>query len=64
MARLDGGYGDFMNSWDEASKYSGKTIGLLNSASKYNNKIYAANHMMDVLRNITGKKYTDDLLTA
>ena len=64
MARLDGGYGDFMNSWDDASKYSGKTIGLLNSASKYNNKIYAANHMMDVLRNITGKKYTDDLLTA
>lgn len=64
LAMSDGGYGGFRNAWDEASKYSGKKVGLFSGKNKYNNMIYDANRQMALLSNITNKKKTDDLLTA
>ena len=64
LAMSDGGYGGFRMGWDDASKYSGKTIGFFNSADEYNRKIHEANRQMSVLQRITGRKKRDDLLTA
>ena len=63
LAGTGGGYGDFMNSWDEASKYSGKRAGFFDG-NKYDRMVEDANRQMNVLQNIIGRKRTDDLLTA
>ena len=64
LAGEGGGYGNFMNKWDEASRLSGKRVGLFASKSALNDKIYEANRQMSVLEGITGKKKTDDTLIA
>lgn len=63
LAGTGGGYGDFMNSWDEASKYSGKRAGFFDG-NKYDRMVEDANRQMNILQNIIGRKRTDDLLTA
>jgi len=42
LAGTGGGYGDFMNSWDEASKYSGKRAGFFDG-HKYDRMVEDAN---------------------
>lgn len=64
LAGEGGGYGNFMDKWDEASRLSGKRVGLFASKSALNDKIYEANRQMSILEGITGKKKTDDILTA
>ena len=63
LAGTGGGYGDFMNSWDEASKYSGKRAGFFDG-HKYDRMVEDANRQMTILQSIIGRKRTDDLLTA
>lgn len=64
LARTGGGYGNFMDDWERAQKYSGKNIGLFNSKSKYNGIVHEANRQMSLLSGIMSKKADDDLLTA
>lgn len=64
LAGEGGGYGNFMSKWDEASRLSGKRVGLFTGKSALNNKIYEANRQMAMLEGITGKKKTDDTLIA
>ena len=64
LARTSGGYGDFMEDWDEAKSLSGQRAGLFTSKSSLNNKIYDANRQMSILQQIMGKQKTNELLTA
>lgn len=64
LARTGGGYGDFMDNWDEAKTLSGKRAGLFTSKSSLNNKIYDANRKMSVLQQIMDAQKTNELLTA
>lgn len=64
IALSGGGYGGVMEAWDEAGKYSGKKVGLLNSKSGLNNRIYEANSQMHALQRIMGDKRNQDILTA
>jgi len=50
LARTSGGYGDFMEDWDEAKSLSGQRAGLFTSKSSLNNKIYDANRQMSILQ--------------
>ena len=63
LAGTGGGYGDFMNSWDEASKYSGKRAGFFDG-NKYDRMVEDANRQMNILQSIIGKKSIGDLLTT
>lgn len=64
LARAGGGYNNFLNNWESAKKYSGKSVGLLNSKSSLNSKIYAANHQYNQLYGILGNQRQNDLLAA
>lgn len=63
LAGTGGGYGDFMNTWDDAKKFAGKRAGLFDG-STYDDKVYEANRQLASLQGIIGKKKQDDLLTA
>lgn len=63
LAGTSGGYGNFMDQWDNAKKFAGKRAGLFDG-NKYDNKVYEANRQMAVLQGIIGRKRQDDLLTA
>lgn len=63
LAGTGGGYGDFMDQWDDAKKFAGKRAGLFDG-SKYDDKVYEANRQMAILQGIIGRKRQDDLLTA
>ena len=64
LKRSDGGYGNFMEDWNEASSLSGKTVGAFTGADKYNRKIWEANHQMAGLQHITGQQATNEMLIA
>ena len=63
LANTDGGYGQVMADWNQASKYSGKRAGLFDG-HKYDRMVWDANRQMSVMSGIIDKKQQDDLLAA
>lgn len=64
LANTDGGYGGFMNDWNEASALSGQRVGMFTSSMGMQRKIWDANAQMAKVGQITNRASTDKLLTA
>ena len=64
IAKMGGGYGGFMKNWEEAQKYSGKKVGMLNDSNALNSKIGLAGGQLATLEGIFNQQDQNSKIIA
>ena len=64
IAGMGGGYGGFMKNWEEAQKYSGKKVGLLNNSNSLNRKVDLAGGQLATLEGIFNQQDQNSKIIA